>query len=224
MIGANKDVRKTQQAAMLLTEAMDLLQALFVEMMYGKSGRARPVRDDEFRRRTEDAHARRMRAAVIANRLETRVPGGVIDSPRMHRSAFYPFYLASRRGLSRQFSAVDLLTLATNLLGAAEYEDDAVLAAATAERASELGVHALVLLQDAPTLGFDKGSFAKMTAAFDLVERSYEEAMKHHSQALAALNRLERVDRTAPSIGLDRPMAFTEGQLVMGGFGAGGTS
>ena len=213
-MGANY-VKETKRAAMLLAEAMDRFQALFVETMRGKIGKAPPVSNNEFRRRTEDAHALRMRAAVIANRLEARVPQSDIDSPKMRRSAFYPFYLASRRGQARQFSAVDILHLATNLLGATQYEDDAELAAKTGEVANELGAHALVLLQAASTLRTDKASFLKMKFLFGSLEMYYQQAMEYHAQALAALNRLARLTETGTSAELDRAVALTEGRPLV---------
>ena len=189
-MGANKDVKKTKQAARLLTEAMDRFQALFVDTVRGKIGEAPPISKDNFRRRMEDAQALRMRAAAITKRLEARVPQSDVDSPKMRRSAFYPFYVASRRGLARQFSAVDIMHLATNLLGAAEFEDDAELAAAAGEGAKGLGAHALVLLQAAPTLSTDEASFHRMKFLIDSLEMYYQQAMEYHAQALAAFNRL----------------------------------
>ncbi len=212
VIGAKKYVKETKQAATLLEEAMDRFQALFVETVRGKIGKAPPVSNDEFRRRAEDAHALRMRAAAIANRLEARMPQSDVASPKMRRSAFYPFYLASRRARARQFSAVDIMHLASNLLGAAEYEDDAELAAKTGEVANELGAHALVLLRAASTLRTDEASFLRMKFLFGSVEMYYQQAMDYHAQALAALNRLARFTETGNSAELDRAVALTEGR------------
>ncbi len=186
-MGANKDVKETKQAAILLAEAMDRFRELFLETVRGKNAMAPPVSNEEWRRRKEHAYAIRMRAAAIAERLEARVH---IGSPKMRRSPSYPFHLASQRGLARQLSAVDIMHLATTLLGAAEYEDDGDLAAATAKEANDLGAHALALVQVAPTLGFDEASFGRYRAVLDLVERSYQEAMEYHAEALATLNRL----------------------------------
>ncbi len=124
-MGTNKDAKDTKRAAMLLADAMDRLQALFIETTQARLGSGPPIDYDEWDRRKQEALARREIAGDIANQLESRVPQGVIDQPKFRRSPTYLFYVASRRGLAKQFSAVDIMNISTMLLWVAEDEDEA---------------------------------------------------------------------------------------------------
>ncbi len=62
--------------------------------------------------------------------------------------------------------------LANKLLWVAEDQEDADLAAATAEHANELGQYALFLLQVAPTLRNDAASFQKMEVLVSSLQES----------------------------------------------------
>ena len=62
--------------------------------------------------------------------------------------------------------------IASNLFWVAQEDDDAELAAATAEQANELGQYALYLLQAAPTLRNDAASVEKMEVLLTSLEKS----------------------------------------------------
>jgi transcription antitermination factor NusG len=82
--------------------------------------------------------------------------------------------------------------IASNLFWAAQEDDDAELAAATAEHANELGQYALYLLQAAPTLRTDAASVEKMEVLLTSLEKSYAEAKVAMEQAVAAIERLNQ--------------------------------
>ena len=73
-MGTNKDAKDTKRAAMLLADAMDRLQALFIETTQARLGSGPPIDYDEWDRRKQEALARREIAGDIANQLESRVP------------------------------------------------------------------------------------------------------------------------------------------------------
>lgn len=171
-MGASRDEKDTKRTAMLLAEAMDRFQHLFIETAGARLGSGRTIDYDEWYSRKQAAHALRESAGDIADQLEVRVPDSVIDSPKFRRSPTYRFYIASRTGLARQFSAVDVMHLANKLLWVAEDQEDADLAAATAEHANELGQYALFLLQVAPTLRNDAASFQKMEVLVSSLQES----------------------------------------------------
>jgi hypothetical protein len=187
---ANRDAQETKQAALLLAEAMDRLQQLFVETTRAHLGRTPPIDYEVWYRRKEEAYSRRHSAAEVVDRMVARVPDATIESPDFRLSSAYLFYVASRRGLARQFSAVDIMHSASMLLCVAQDPDDTEPAAETAEHANELGQYALLLLQAAPTLRTKPDSAHKMEVLVSSLEKSYEDTMVFHRQALAAFERI----------------------------------
>ena len=191
-MGTRADAKDTKRTAMLLAEAMDQLQSLFIDTARARVGSGPRIGFNEWDRRKHEALTRRESAAAIGSTLESRTPQGVIDQPAFRRSPTYPFYVASRRGLARQFSAVDIMHIASNLFWVAQEDDDAELAAATAEHANELGQYALYLLQAAPTLKNDAASVEKMEVLLTSLEKSYAGAKVAMEQAVAAIERLNK--------------------------------
>jgi hypothetical protein len=183
-------MKDTKRTATLLAEAMDRFQALFIDTAGSRLRSGPLISYEEWNGRKHEAIARRQSAGDIADVLEARVPASIMDAPKFRRSSDYLFYVASRRGLWRQFSAADITQVANDLLWLAEYEDDVDLATETGERANELGQHALFLLEAAPTLKADAPSFQRMKSLWDSLEESYEEAKASKERAIAAINRL----------------------------------
>jgi hypothetical protein len=196
-VGATRDAKDTRRTAMLLAEAMDRFQALFIDTVRSHLGSGPPLDYDDWERRRQEALERRQSATAVAAELESRTQP-VIDHPRFRSSRNYLFYVASRQGLTRQFSAVDMISIANTLCWMAGEEDDAELAAAAAEDANELGQYALFLLQAAPTLRTDAASVRKLEVLSDPLEKSYEVAKRSMDQAVNAIERIAEASKDLP--------------------------
>ena len=66
-MGLNRDAKDTKRTAMLLAEAMDLLQALFIDTSRALLGSGPPIDYDECEGRKQEALARRESARVVVN-------------------------------------------------------------------------------------------------------------------------------------------------------------
>jgi hypothetical protein len=189
-MGANKDAKDTKQTAMLLAEAIEGFQELFIDTANARLGSGPTLSFKQWDKRKQESIVLRANAVLIANKLESRIPQRLIDKPAFRDYPHYLFYVASRRGLARQFSAVDMSRIANDLLWVGAAENEADIAAAAAERANQLGRHALFLLQAAPTLTSDAASVQKVEALSSSLEKSYGKAKAAMEQALAAIERV----------------------------------
>lgn len=189
-VDTKADVSETKKCATLLAEAMDRLEALFVATARALVGSGPAIDYEDWDAQIQAAVVLRERAGAIGDDLESSVPQRKFDSPKFRRSRVFPFYVTSRNGLRRQFSAVDIIRVALRLLWVAQDDGDAELAGKTAEAANALGQHALLLLQAAPTLGLDSASLDKMRVLTSALDNSYDEAKRLHQEALAAFDRI----------------------------------
>lgn len=169
---------------------MDRLEALFVATARALVGSGPTIDYEDWDAQVEAAVAVREQAGAIADDIESSVPQREFDSPKFRRSRAFPFYVTSRNGLRRQFSAVDIMRVALRLLWVAQDDGDVELAGKTAEAANALSQHSLLLLQAAPTLSLNNVSLDKMRVLTSGLDNSYDEAKRLHQEALAAFDRI----------------------------------